>query len=99
MNFAVEYRDIPNSGELRKSHRDAHIAYRKGLGDALLLAGPLLDDAGQSPVGSLVILSADNLAAATALAQKDPYVAAGLFSSVKVTPYKIMLANIPRPGP
>jgi uncharacterized protein len=93
MPFAVQYIDQPGSGALRAAHRDAHIAYRKGLGRALLLAGPLLDEAG-APVGSLVLLEAASLDEARAVANADPYVAVDLFAEVRVHGYRIMANNL-----
>ncbi len=94
MQFAVYYLDRADPGDIRKQHRDAHIAYRKGLGHSLLLAGPLLSEAGV-PVGSLVLLDAENLAEATRIANADPYAAAGLFERVAVHNYKVMAMNLP----
>jgi uncharacterized protein YciI len=86
-HFLVEYVDI-GSAEAREQHRGGHIAYRKGLGGAMRLAGPILDDAGTS-VGSLVILEADDRAAAEQLAMRDPYVAAGVLELSSVRGYRI----------
>lgn len=97
MPYAVHYLDKTDPGDIRQQHRDAHIAYRKGLGDKLLLAGPLLSEDGKA-VGSLVLLEAGNLAEAKAIAQSDPYAAAGLFAQVLVHGYKIMAMNLPPRG-
>ena len=94
MSYAVHYLDKADAGDLRQRHREAHIAYRKGLGDKLLLAGPLLSEDGK-PVGSLVLLEAESLADAKAVAHSDPYAAAGLFDQILVHGYKIMAMNIP----
>ena len=62
----------------------------------LLAAGPhpALDtpdpgDAGFT--GSLIIAEFESLEAATAWADSDPYVDAGVFSTVKVKPFKLVL--------
>ena len=89
MQFVVQYLDRPDTGALRAEHRDAHIAYRKGLGNRLLLAGPLLSAAGAA-IGSLVILQAESLADAQQTATADPYAAAGVFREVNVYGYRIM---------
>ena len=78
MPYAVHYLDKADAGDIRQRHRDAHIAYRKGLGDRLLMAGPLLSEDGKA-VGSLVLLEAGSLAEAKTMAQSDPYAVAGLF--------------------
>ncbi len=73
---------------LREEKRGEHIAYRKGLGGALVLAGPLLDD-GDVPVGSVIIVAADNSADARRIAESDPFVRAGLLECITVEPMRI----------
>jgi uncharacterized protein YciI len=97
MLYVVHYLDVANTGDIRQQHREAHIAYRKGLGDKLQLAGPLSSEDGKA-VGSLVLLEAGSLADAKAIAQSDPYVAAGLFGQILVHGYKIMAMNLPPRG-
>lgn len=96
-HFIVEYADLPESGPAREAHRGAHIAYRIGLGEKMLMAGPLLDDAGQS-VGSLVLVEADDRQAAEETALRDPFMAHGVFRLVSVRPYRVaaILGTVPR---
>jgi uncharacterized protein YciI len=86
-HFLVEYLEI-GSPEQRTALRGEHIAYRKGLGDHLPLAGPILDDTGR-PIGSLVIVEAADQYEATRIATADPYVTAEVFKLVSVRPYRI----------
>ena len=86
-HFLVEYREI-GSPQQRAAHREEHIAYRKGIGEGMPLAGPILDEAGNS-VGSLVILEAADLRDASRIATSDPYVAAGVLELVSVRSYRI----------
>ena len=97
MPYAVHYLDRSDAGDIRPQHRDAHIAYRKGLGEKLLMAGPLLSEDGK-PVGSLVLLEAETPTEAKAIAHADPYAQAGLFDQVLVHGYKIMAMNLPPRG-
>jgi uncharacterized protein len=92
-HFLVEYRDV-GTPETREKFRAEHIAYRKGLGQAMSLAGPILDDAG-SATGSLVILEAHDRAAAKLLATRDPYVAAGVLQLSSVRGYRIAAMKPP----
>ncbi len=92
MLFALLCTDKADSLDLRMSSRPAHVAFLNGLGDHLKLAGPFTDDAG-SPTGSLVVIEAENRAAAQAIAAQDPYAIAGLFSSVEIKPWKWALKN------
>ena len=43
---------------------------------------------GQAPVGSLLIMEFEDLAAARAFAQDDPFAKAGLFQSVDIRPWR-----------
>jgi uncharacterized protein len=95
--FLVEYQDI-GTPEARAEHRAEHIAYRKGLGAAMLMAGPLLDDAG-NPDGSLVLLEAPDRAAAEQLALDDPYMARGVLQLKSIRGYRVMAMNPPAAEP
>ena len=98
MYYAILCEDVPNSLPLRQQARPAHLERLQELLDQgrLLVAGPhpALDtedpgDAGFT--GSLIIAEFDSLEAATAWADSDPYVDAGVFSKVSVKPYKVAL--------
>ena len=83
--FCMIGRDGPQGLELRKIHREAHLANIAPLKDAgkLPYAGPLIDEASQ-PCGSVLIFEAPDLAAARRFAASDPYVAEGIFASHEV---------------
>lgn len=98
MLYAILCEDVENSLPLRVNARPAHLERIQQLVDAgrLLVAGPhpALDsedpgDAGFT--GSLIIAEFDSLEAATAWADSDPYVDAGVFNKVTVKPYKKVL--------
>jgi uncharacterized protein len=92
MLFALICTDKPNSIDLRMQVRPAHLAFLDKLGTNLKGAGPFVDDDGK-PTGSLVIIHADDMAAAKAIAAQDPYAIAGLFSSVDIKPWKWLIKN------
>lgn len=92
MLFALICKDKPGALDVRMANRPDHLAFLNGLGDQLKAAGPLLDDNG-APNGSLVIIDAENVAAAIALAGQDPYKAAGLFESVEIKAWNWVLKN------
>jgi hypothetical protein len=83
--YVVIGRDGPRGGELRKLHRDAHLANLKPLADAgrVRFGGPLRDESG-NPIGSVIIFEADDLAAARSFAESDPYVTEGIFATWEV---------------
>ena len=83
--FAVICRDKPGALQTRLDTREAHLAYVRS-GSAVRLAGPLIEDGEMR--GSLLVLEADDLAAAQDWAANDPYKAAGLFERVEVFEWK-----------
>ena len=88
MLYALYCSDKPEAVGVRAANRDAHVAFLSGLGDRLFMAGPLLSDDGSAMVGSLIIVECDDMVAARALAARDPYAQAGLFSSVAIKPWR-----------
>jgi uncharacterized protein YciI len=95
MFYVIRGTDVPNSLEKRKTARPAHVARLEQLRDAgrLLLAGPLpaIDAEDPGPAGftgSLIVAEFDSLDDARAWAQADPYVAAGVYASVEVSPFR-----------
>lgn len=98
MHYAIMSEDVPDSLEIRKTARPAHLDRLNNLAsqDRLMVAGPhpAIDssepgEAGFS--GSLVIAEFDNLEQAQAWADADPYLAAGVYQSVVVKPFKRVL--------
>ncbi len=78
-------RDSARGLELRKVHRDAHLARLDELeAQGRIRYGGPLRDADSNPCGSLVIFDAEDLASARAWAEADPYLAEGVFESLEV---------------
>ena len=88
MHFALVAHDRPDAVARRLELRPDHLKYLDELGDALVLAGPFLDDKGDM-VGSIVVIEADDLDAARAIFARDPYAAGGLFASVTVKAWRL----------
>ena len=98
MLYTIISQDIENSLLKRMGARPEHVARLNELKDEgrLILAGPhpAIDvsepgDAGFS--GSLVVAEFDDLQKAREWANADPYVAAGVYSSVVVKPFNKVL--------
>ncbi|EEX09018.1 YCII-related domain superfamily protein [Ruegeria lacuscaerulensis ITI-1157] len=85
MLIALIARDKDGALQTRLDNRAAHLAYIEETG-VVAQAGPLLD--GDAMIGSLVILDVEDLSAAQAWADNDPYAKAGLFKSVELIPWK-----------
>ena len=87
MWYAIIATDRADSLEQRRLTRPAHLERLQEL-----VAGPHpaidAEDAGAAGfTGSLMLVDFPDLNAATAWAQSDPYVAAGVFESVIVKPF------------
>lgn len=95
MFYAIVGQDVPDSLNQRLATRPAHVDRLQALQQAgrLLLAGPFPNIDGNDPgsagfSGSLIVAEFDTLADAQAWADADPYVAAGVYASVSVKPFK-----------
>ncbi len=88
MLFAFICKDKPDSLQVRMDTRPDHVAFLNKLNQAgtLKIAGPFLDGEGK-PNGSLVVVEAEDAAAAAALSAADPYAKAGLFETVEIKPW------------
>jgi hypothetical protein len=94
MWYVIYAHDREDSLEGRASVRAAHLARIRELNEAgcLLVAGPrpAIDAPDPGPAGfrgSLIVARFDSLEAARAWADADPYVAAGVYERVEVTPF------------
>ncbi len=86
MRIAVITKDKSGALQTRLDNREAHLAYIAETG-VVEMAGPFLDDDGQM-CGSLIVLDVEDMAAAQAWADNDPYAKAGLFAEVKLQAWK-----------
>lgn len=86
MLYALICNDRPGASDLRRSNREAHLAYLRDTG-VVVEGGPFLDGEGEM-IGSLLILDLDTRAEAEEWAANDPYAKAGLFSSVEIRAWK-----------
>ncbi|MDP7553392.1 MAG: YciI family protein [Candidatus Thioglobus sp.] len=98
MLYAIISEDVEDSLEKRIGARPKHIERLNKLKDEgrLVLAGPhpAIDsnDPGEAGFsGSLVVAEFDDLESAKAWADSDPFVAAGVYSSVVVKTFKKVL--------
>lgn len=98
MWYAIISQDVEDSRAGRNAARPDHIARIKALLDEgrLLLAGPHpaidAEDPGEAGfTGSLVIVDFPSLKEAQEWADSDPYIAAGVYESLVVKPFKPLL--------
>ena len=87
--------DTPGSLEKRLANRPEHLARLQALQDEgrLLLAGPFpgtdsIDPGPAGYTGSLIVAEFASLEIATAWANADPFMNAGVYASVTVKPFR-----------
>jgi uncharacterized protein YciI len=98
MLYAIIATDVENSLENRLQARPAHLARLEQLKNEarLILAGPhpAVDSNDPGPSGfsgSLIVAEFESILAAQQWADADPYRAAGVYASVIVKPFKLVL--------
>ena len=84
MLFTFICTDKPESLQIRKDARPAHIEYLDSHVDRLVYGGPLFGSDNETPIGSLIIADVEDRAAAEKFSADDPYNQAGLFESVVI---------------
>ena len=98
MLYAIIATDVENSLESHLAARPVHLARLEQLKTEgrLILAGPhpAVDSNDPGPAGfsgSLIVAEFESLLAAQQWADADPYRAAGVYASVLVKPFKLVL--------
>jgi uncharacterized protein YciI len=76
------------------ANREDHVEYVKTQTVKLLLAGPLISDENEEPIGTMLLVEADNRKSVETYAQNDPYNKAGLFTEVRITAINITVNNL-----
>jgi uncharacterized protein YciI len=90
--FAIICKDKPGALDTRLATRPVHLDYL-AQSKVLKLAGALLGEDG-NPVGSLLIAEADDIAAAQAQLDNDPYTSADIFESVQILPWRLAVGSL-----
>lgn len=98
MLYMILGKDVPDSLAQRLASRPAHLARLQALQTEgrLIMAGPLPaidspDPGAAGFTGSLIVAEFPSLIDAQAWANADPYLAAGVYASVEVKPFKKVL--------
>jgi uncharacterized protein len=92
MLFAIIRHDKPGCVRLRQDARPAHLEYLKDVISLIRSGGAILNDAGQQ-IGSVLFIDVADQAEADKFAAEDPFVAAGLFASTQVLPFRMVFAD------
>ncbi|HEY8518146.1 MAG TPA: YciI family protein [Candidatus Binatia bacterium] len=87
--FVIIGHDGPDALAKRPEVRPRHLDHLRPHDAAgrIVIAGPLLQDDGKTPCGSMIVLEAASLEEARAIAARDPYVVEGVFARHEVRPF------------
>jgi uncharacterized protein YciI len=88
--YSMIARDKPNGLEHRLAVRPEHLKHLDSLGDKLVFAGPFQTEE-PKPTGSFMVIEAENLDAAKALYQQDPFVKQGVFDSWEISRFSLTI--------
>ena len=93
MLYAIFNVDKPGTAALRLEKRPLHKEYLGKVAERIAFAGPLLADDGIAMIGSLLVIDFPHRSAADTWVKEDPFVSAGLYSSVNVYAFQNLWAQ------
>ena len=88
--YSLVAKDKAGALEQRLAVRPKHLKHLDSLGDRLVMAGPFQTEEGKS-TGSFMVVEAEDLAAARALFEQDPFVREGVFESYEVSRWALTI--------
>ena len=95
MQFIIKAYDGENKLDKRMEVRPLHLEGMKKLGNHVICAGGLLDEAGKMK-GSVLIVDFADRAAVDAYLAAEPYVVTGVWEKIEVEVLNVVLVN-PKP--
>ena len=84
MIFVLRLLDKPDAAALRQQRRPEHKVYLAQVADRIAFAGPLVQDDGQTMIGSLLAIDFPDRDAVQRWLADEPFTRAGLYASVEV---------------
>lgn len=95
--FCLICLDKLESRHIRHANRSAHLAYLDASPEAVC-AGPLVDEDGETMIGSMILLDVPDRYTAEMWNAQDPYTRAGLFAWIEIHPWKHLYGSVPPPS-
>ena len=92
MLYAIICNDKKDHLHIRLDIRPKHLDYLKSLFKTIKFSGHFFDF-NEIPDGTLIVVEAKSLQEAKGYAQNDPYAKAGLFSDMKIRPWRWSVNN------
>ncbi len=93
MIFVIFCLDKPGMLEKRAETMPAHRAYVDTTDIQQIMSGPLVDDDGETPIGSLYVVEAENRVALEEYQRNDPLVQADIWKSMEVRAFDKRVDN------
>jgi uncharacterized protein YciI len=93
MTYVVHCLDKPGATKLRLSKYGDHKAYLSSSSIKTVISGPLLDDDGETMIGSLFIVEAPTKADVEAFNREDPFAKAGVWERISIHPFNMRVDN------
>lgn len=93
MRFVVHCLDKPGALPNRQLHYEAHKNYLTSGTVSTIVSGPLLDDDGETMVGSMFIFEAASKEDVVAFNAADPFTKAGVWGEVSIHQFLMRIDN------
>lgn len=85
MLFCLHIQDKPGRVEARKNLVDAHRAYQEDCGVDIILSGPLLAEDGETMIGSMFLIEAEDRAGVEGFIAGDPFTKNDVWGEMTLT--------------
>ena len=93
MQFVVHCLDEPGALPARLSNYEAHKSYLASGAVTTVVSGPLLDDDGETMIGSMFIFEASTKQHVVDFNAQDPFAKAGVWRQVNIHPFLMRVDN------
>ncbi len=87
MHFVIHALDKADALPTRLANYEAHKAYLAQAKVKTVISGPLVADDGETMIGSCFLIEADSKDEVLAFHNNDPFMAAGVWEHVHITPF------------
>ena len=93
MRFAIHCRDAEGALPVRLSLYDAHKAHLAAATVGMVISGPLLAEDGETMIGSLFVIDAEDRAEVEAFLAADPFHRGGVWAEVSIHRFHMRVDN------
>jgi uncharacterized protein len=84
MHWIIYCIDKPDASALRDANTPGHRAYLQSKPIDIVTCGPLMDDTGETKIGSFFLVAAQTREQAENFNRNDPFFGLGLWSEIRV---------------